>query len=262
MLILIFAAEATGQDRKTLYGAAGTVLASAYLYKVAALIFVPAVLGLSCVLFFDRVKSVAGRLKGFLLTAGLLAGPLLVTVISWSAAVDANNCSPFSLSAEQMAEAASLDWKDLAVRFGSAVGSYIIGYKFILTLTAGFGVIGAFATGKYRAMLVLTLLSCAYFMLLYVFHLTCFGPFCKLHCSGQSLGFTTTLYRVQDGGKMNIEHGSEFSKMEIRARIFSIDNGIHGYRQSAFVNLVPYFCEQKAERFCTSTLLGVVGIWG
>ena len=177
VLILIFAAEATGQDRKTLYGAAGTVLASAYLYKVAALIFVPAVLGLSCVLFFDRVKSVAGRLKGFLLTAGLLAGPLLVTVISWSAAVDANNCSPFSLSAEQMAEAASLDWKDLAVRFGSAVGSYIIGYKFILTLTVGFGVIGAFATGKYRAMLVLTLLSCAYFMLLYVFHLTCFGPY-------------------------------------------------------------------------------------
>ena len=69
VLFLIYVAEMTGQDRKPLYAVAGTVLASAYLYKVAALIFIPAVIGLSCILYFGHTKNRSDRIKDSLLTA-------------------------------------------------------------------------------------------------------------------------------------------------------------------------------------------------
>ena len=177
VLLLIFAAEATGQDRRSLYGSAGIVLASAYLYKVAALIFVPAVIGVSCIFLFDRIRSISDRLRDGLLTAALLAGPILVTTVSWSLVVDSNHCSLLSLSADQLVHASSLDWKGLAFRFVSAIWTYVISYKLILTIAAILGVVGALLTGKYRATLVLIFLSAAYFILLYLFHLTCFGSY-------------------------------------------------------------------------------------
>ena len=177
VLLLIFTAEATEQDRKLLYGAAGTVLASAYLYKVAALIFVPAIIGLACVLYYERKKNRFERFKNSLLTVALLAGPILITTMTWSMAVDANNCSPLSLSAEKMAHVSSLDWRGLANRFNSAIWTYVVGYKLVLTLAASLGVVGALFYSKYRATLVLALLSIGYFILLYLYHLTCFGPY-------------------------------------------------------------------------------------
>lgn len=177
VLFLIYMAETTGQDRKPLYAVAGTVLASAYLYKVAALIFVPAVIGLSCILYFGHTKNRSDRIKDSLLTAALLAGPILIAAMTWSMAVDANNCSPFSLSPAQMDQALSLDWQGLASRFSSAIGSYVIGYKLVLTLAASLGVAAAVFRGNYRATLVLVLLSATYFLLLYLYHLTCFGAY-------------------------------------------------------------------------------------
>ena len=177
ILLLIFSAETTGQDRKLLYGIAGIVLASAYLFKVAALIFIPAIIGLSCVFLIDRIKITPDRIKDNLLTTILLAGPILVATISWSMAINDRRCSPFSLSADQMAHVVTLDWKGLAVRFFGEVGTYVSGYKVVLTFAACLGVIGAFTAGKYRATLILVLLSLFYFALLYLFHLTCFGPY-------------------------------------------------------------------------------------
>ena len=177
VLFLIYVAEMTGQDRKPLYAVAGTVLASAYLYKVAALIFIPAVIGLSCILYFGHTKNRSDRIKDSLLTAALLAGPILIAAMTWSMAVDANNCSPFSLSPAQMDQALSLDWEGLASRFSSAIGSYVIGYKLVLTLAACLGVAAAVFRGNYRTTMVLVLLSAIYFLLLYLYHLTCFGPY-------------------------------------------------------------------------------------
>jgi hypothetical protein len=177
VLLLILVAEITGQDRKALYGIAGTVLASAYLYKVAALIFVPAIIGLYCVVLLGRTNTVFDRFKSNIISGALIVGPILLVMISWSMTVKSNTCSPLSLSADQIAHIYTLDWKGLAVRYGSAIGTYIIGYKLILTIAASLGVIGALTTGKYRATLIFILLSTVYFVLLYVYHLTCFGPY-------------------------------------------------------------------------------------
>ena len=92
ILLLIFSAETTGQDRKLLYGIAGIVLASAYLFKAAALIFIPAIIALSCVFLIDRIKITPDRIKDNLLTAILLAGPILVAMISWSMAINDRSC--------------------------------------------------------------------------------------------------------------------------------------------------------------------------
>lgn len=177
VLLLIFAAEATGQDRKPLYAASGAILASAYLYKVAALIFVPAVIGLSCVMLFVWNKNISDRTRDSLLTAVLLAGPIMVITVSWSIVVDSNECSPLPRSADQLAHALSQDWKGLATRFGSAIWAYVIGYKLILTIAAGLGVVGSLFAGKYRATIVLILLTATYLILLYLYHLTCFGQY-------------------------------------------------------------------------------------
>ena len=177
VLFLIYITETTGQDRKPLYAVAGTVLASAYLYKVAALIFIPAVIGLSCILYFGHTKNRSDRIKDSLLTTALLAGPILIAALTWSMAVDANNCSPFSLSPAQMDQALSLDWEGLASRLSLAIGSYVIGYKLVLTLAASLGVVAAVFRGNYRATMVLVLLSATYFLLLYLYHLACFGAY-------------------------------------------------------------------------------------
>jgi hypothetical protein len=177
VLLLIFAAETSPQDRRPLYTAAGVILASAYLYKVAALVFVPAVIGLACLLLFERTKAVPDRIRNGVLTGTLLAGPILVAAASWSMAMQSDHCSPLPLSAEQFAKAASLDWRDLAVRFSAAVRDYAASYKLILTAAAALGVATTLYAGKYRATLVLVLSSAAYFLLLYLYHLTCFGPY-------------------------------------------------------------------------------------
>lgn len=177
VILLIYAAEVTGQDRKPLYAIAGAVLASAYLYKVAALVFIPAIIGLACIVLLNRKKSLPDRLSESWLTVALLAGPILVAIISWFAAVEARSCSPLSLSAAQLAQAMSLDWQDLARRFGGAVWTYGAGYKTALSLAAGLGVIGALAAGTYRATLILVLVSAVYFTMLYIYHLTCMGAY-------------------------------------------------------------------------------------
>jgi hypothetical protein len=177
VMLLIYVAEASGEDRKTLYGAAGAVLVSAYLYKAAALTFIPAIIGLSGAMLFIRTKSFPDRIKESVVTAALLAGPIIIAMVSWSMAMDSKACSPFTLSGDQIAHALALDWKGLADRFGSAVWAYVAGYKIILSIAAGLGVIGALKTGKYRAVLVIFLLSAVYFLVLYLYHLTCFGPY-------------------------------------------------------------------------------------
>ena len=91
--------------------------------------------------------------------------------------MDVKTCSPFSLSADELAHVATLDWVDLAYRYSSEIWTYVAGYKLVLTLAASFGVVASLACGKYRAVLVLVLLGAAYFMLLYLFHLTCMGAY-------------------------------------------------------------------------------------
>lgn len=177
VLILIFAAETCPQDRRPLYTAAGVILASAYLYKVAALIFVPAVIGLACLLLFERTKSILDRIWNGVLTGALLTGPILVAAASWSMVMQSDHCSPFTLSPDQLAQAASLDWRDLAMRFSSAVWDYVTSYKPVITAAAALGAAAAICTGKYRAALALAVLSATYILLLYTFHLTCFGSY-------------------------------------------------------------------------------------
>ncbi len=177
IILLIYAAETSGKDSKALFGVAGVILASAYLYKIAALTLIPAVMGLSAVAFFNRTKNIPARIKESVTTAALLAGPILIAMISWSMVMSSKSCSPFTLSSEQVAYVLTLDWKGLAVRFGSAVWDYGVGYKTILSIAAGLGMVGAIAGGKYRAALVMILLSVGYFSALYLYHLTCFGPY-------------------------------------------------------------------------------------
>lgn len=177
VFLLIYAAEVTGRDRISLYAIAGTVLASSYLYKVAALVFVPAIIGLACVVLLSRAKVLPSRFNESWLTVALLTGPLLVAIMSWFAAVDARSCSPLSLSADQWAKAMSLDWQGLGRRFGGAVWTYGAGYKTVLTLGAGLGVICALAAGKFRATTLLVLVSAVYFVMLYIYHLTCMGAY-------------------------------------------------------------------------------------
>ncbi len=177
VLLLIYAAETSGQDRKILFGAAGTVLASAFLYKAAALTFLPAVIALCGVMLFNRPGNGSDRLKRSLMTMALLAGPVLIAKASWSMAIDSNACSPFTLSSDKMAHVLSLDWMGLADRYNAAVWSYVFDYKFPLTLAAALGFAGAVVAGKYRAALVFAVLGAVYLSALYLYHLTCFGPY-------------------------------------------------------------------------------------
>lgn len=176
--LLIYIAETTGRDRKVLYGVAGCILAASYLFKVAAIAFVPAVFGIAGVmLFVGRTDTVSRRFNDALITATLLVGPLLIAAASWSMAMDAKACSPLTLTEEQWAEVMKLDWLDLARRFGAAVWEYVATYKTPLTLAASLGIVGALIYKKYQAILVMLVLIAIYFLALYATHLVCLGPY-------------------------------------------------------------------------------------
>ncbi|MBT3237145.1 MAG: hypothetical protein HN360_00085 [Rhodospirillaceae bacterium] len=177
VLLTVYAAQSSEQNRKTLYGVAGIILASAYLYKAAAMTFIPAVIGAACIVLLLQKKNFQDQIKDNLVMTGLLVGPILIAIYSWSATIQSSACSPFSLSSAQIDQVASLDWTGLAVRFFSEVGTYVVGYKSVLTVAASLGFIGAFALGKYRAALMTILLFAGYLLALYLYHLTCLGSY-------------------------------------------------------------------------------------
>jgi hypothetical protein len=176
---LLFATEVAPEDERTLEASAGVVLASCYLIKAAAMLFVPALLVLIAVRMVARGASTE-RIRGAAISCALLIGPILATVATWGVVSDAKGCiySPLeTLTPDALSLARSLDWRDLADRYVAAIWDYVSAYKTPLTIAGAIGMAAALARGAYRAPLVLGAMATCYFAVLYWYHLTCFGAY-------------------------------------------------------------------------------------
>ncbi|MBT6093659.1 MAG: hypothetical protein HOH04_02180 [Rhodospirillaceae bacterium] len=162
---------------------AGLALMGGFLFKAAAIIFVPA-LGLVTIWYLvrsenrrrpDNWKTGASRLAYLIL-------PTLSVFILWGILkpVTAQNCmsAPMStLTPQAISSVAAQDWQGLARRYGLAVGGYLLGYKTLLAFT---GFIGVVVAAKFRwvsAHIALAGFAFMYLAALYWYHLTCFGPY-------------------------------------------------------------------------------------
>jgi len=197
VLLLLFASGVAKEDQRTLEFSAGTVLASCYLIKSAALIFAPAVL---CVFLLRLILSPAGRgrFRETLVSCALVVLPVIIVAVSWGFISQDNSClySPLAtLSPEALARAGSLDWQDLANRYTAALWDYISSYKTPLTVAAAIGMLAALVRRDFVVPLILMLMGTAYLALLYWYHLTCFGDYYFEHLNSIER-FTRVLLRT------------------------------------------------------------------
>ena len=177
-LLLVYTAQIAPKDSRFLEFASGVVLASCFLIRTTALLFLPAVLFL-CVLraaSFARLRT--DGLRGPLVSFALISVPTLLAAGSWEMIADAKGCyySPFeTLSLEALAHAGKHDWWGFGVRYLGAVWNYVATYKTPLTMAAAVGVLMAVAQGKGRTPLLLAIMATAFLASLYWLRLTCTG---------------------------------------------------------------------------------------
>lgn len=199
-LILLFTSEIAKEDERTLELSAGVMLASCYLIKIAATIFVPAILGVFLLRMMLR-RSQPGRIRAALISCVRVTGPVLILAISWGMITNREGCiySPLAtLTPDALATAGSLDWRDLADRYTAALWEYISSYKTPLTIAAMIGMVAALARRQYLAPLILGLMGAVYLALLYWYHLSCFGPYNFEHLNSIPR-FTRVLLRTFHG---------------------------------------------------------------
>jgi hypothetical protein len=179
LILLLFANEVAKEDRRTLEFSAGIVLASCYLIKSAALIYVPAIIAVFLLRLLLRPTD-PKRIRNALISCTLVTLPAVLVAASWGVISEGKSClySPLvTLSPEALATAGSLDWRDLADRYTAALWDYISSYKAPLTIAATIGMVAALSRRNFTAPLALGLMGTAYLALLYWYHLSCFGPF-------------------------------------------------------------------------------------
>lgn len=179
VLLALFATGVAKEDRRTLEFSAGLMLASCYLIKSAALIFVPTIIGVFLLQLLLRLDG-PGRIRDALISSALVTLPVLIVAVTWGSISDGNGClySPLeTLTPEALARAGSLDWRDLANRYTGALWDYISSYKAPLTVAATIGMAAGLLRRNFTAPLVFGLVATGYLALLYWYHLSCFGNY-------------------------------------------------------------------------------------
>ena len=200
VLLAVFAGGVATQDRRTLEFYAGLTLASCYLIKSAAMIFVPAIIGVFLLRLLLQTDA-PNRIRDALLSSTLVVLPVVVVAMIWAGISNGTGClySPMdTLSPEALARAGSLDWRDLATRYTGALWDYISSYKAPLTIAAAIGVGAGLLRGNYLAPVAFGLMSIAYLGLLYWYHLSCFGDYYFEHLNSIQR-FTRVLLRTLHG---------------------------------------------------------------
>ena len=197
VLLLLFASGVAKEDQRTLEFSTGTVLASCYLIKSAALLFAPAILGVFLLRLLLSTED-RNRLRNALISSARVILPVIIVAVSWGFISEDKSClySPLAtLSPEALARAGGLDWQDLANRYTAALWEYTSSYKTPLTIAAMIGIIAALVRRNFVVPLALTLMGTAYLALLYWYHLTCFGDYYFEHLNSIER-FTRVLLRT------------------------------------------------------------------
>ena len=175
--LLVLRAELSSSTPHPLYALAGLVLAAGFLLKNAVLATVPAALLVAALPLATSEAPFVERLREGAVRAALLLLPLIVTMLSWTAIAPSDTClsSPFSVFTTR--QETSYDAIDLARRFSSAVGTYVLHYKPVVTLAAAAGLTMAVYLRLWRAILFSTVFVAVYLASLYWYHLGCFGEY-------------------------------------------------------------------------------------
>lgn len=179
VLLALFASGVAKEDRRALEISAGVTLASGYLIKSAALIFVPAIIGVFLLQLLLRLGG-PGRVRDALISVALVTIPVLIVAVIWGRISDGVGClySPLeTLTPEALARAGSLDWRDLADRYTAALWDYVSSYKAPLTIAATIGMGAALARRNFVVPVTFGVMATAYLVLLYWYHLSCFGDY-------------------------------------------------------------------------------------
>lgn len=175
--LLVLRAELTPQLLRILYAIAGLVLAAGFLLKNAVLAAAPGALLIAALPLATRQTPLAERLREFALRAATLLLPLLVTMISWNIVAPQDGCLSSPLSILTARQNPAYDTYDLARRFASAVGSYVLQYKLPVSLAAMAGLALGLYLRLFRGVLFCAAFALVYFISLYWYHLGCFGDY-------------------------------------------------------------------------------------
>ncbi len=160
---------------------AGLALAGSYMFKAAALSFAPSVGLAILILSFTGSSSwteISRRLIGFVI---LVFAPVVVCLLSWkwyTHSFPPAFLSVFqTLSSEYIANALTMDWRDLASRFSSAVWAYITVYKWPLTVFSLLALLGSAVRGRIVPLLLWAGFFVTYMLALYWYHLGALGSY-------------------------------------------------------------------------------------
>lgn len=179
-LLTLYAASLNPNQRNIYEWSAGTVLSAAYLIKSAAVLFAPAILLLYILKFFIEGEYRFQSTTKALLSLFRLLSPLITLVIIWTAYSETRGCMSRPLETFTTAalnQALSYDWLDLGERIFTQVSLYIFEYKLLITLIALIAVFASILNGKFEAPVIFLSTAGFYFIMLYWFHLTCFGDY-------------------------------------------------------------------------------------
>lgn len=178
VLLVALAAGEREADRTRLAGYFGLFLAFGYLLKMAMLTFVPAALVVGAVaLAGDRPG-----LRRLALRFALAAAPLALAVATWRlASPETGGCMSNPFKVLTIGDGAALDraMADagmVAGRYFGAIAEYVAAFKPWLTVLA-LGGLAVAAADRRPAWTVAALAAfiAAYFGMLYIYHLLCFG---------------------------------------------------------------------------------------
>jgi len=222
---------------------AGLSLAGSYMLKAAALAFAPST-GLAIIILSyassGSWSEFSRRLSVFSTLAFL---PIIIGMMSWmwyTRSFPPDHLSVFrTFTADYIAHAQTLDWRDLAHRFSGAVWAYTTTYKLPLTILALLALLTAAIRGRIAPLVQWAGFFALYILTLYWFHLGGFGtyyfntlnsierftriPIHILH----TLGFVVAIFEISD-----ILTHKRFSKM-----IIFLNGRTVGYL-SAFIVIV------------------------
>ena len=245
-LLLIYTAEIFPSYRNNLEWPAGTILASAYLIKSAAILFAPGVMLIFLFSLLRGRESAKEHCKSFIYSFSRLLGPTISIVLIWALYSDTSGClfRPLeTFSADALSKAIEYDWWDLGSRFFAEIGIYILEYKFILTVTALLGLSIIVLFGRSRTPIIFFAMAASYFAALYWFHLTCFGDFYFRELNSIPR-FTRVILWTMHGIGLVILVDVTFTLL----RNFGVKRP------------VEYFIKHKGGVFCTSVLLCVLAM--
>jgi len=193
---------------------AGLSLAGSYMLKAAALAFAPSTGLAIIILSYASSNSWSEFSRRVGVFATLVFLPIIVCMISWmwyTRSFPPGHLSVFqTFTADYIAHAQTLDWRDLAHRFSNAVWAYTTTYKLPLTILALLALLTAAIRGRIAPLVQWVSFFGLYTLSLYWYHLGGFGtyyfntlnsierfmriPIHILH----TLGFVVAIFEISD----------------------------------------------------------------